>query len=68
VPHALIAAYGGDTVLAARKFAERIGSQVKLISLVDFDNDCMKTSLQVATALGDRLHGVRLDTRRASLA
>jgi nicotinate phosphoribosyltransferase len=62
VPHALIAAYGGDTVLATRKFAEHIGPGVKLISLVDFENDCGGTSLDVARALGDRLYGVRLDT------
>ncbi|HMH55415.1 MAG TPA: hypothetical protein VK535_04070 [Gemmatimonadales bacterium] len=62
VPHALIAAYGGDTVLATRKFAERIGPEVRLISLVDFENDCVRTSVEVARALGDRLHGVRLDT------
>jgi nicotinate phosphoribosyltransferase len=62
VPHALIAAYGGDTVLATRKFAEHIGPGVKLISLVDFENDCVRTSLEVARALGDRLYGVRLDT------
>ena len=62
VPHALIAAYGGDTVLATRKFAENIGPGVKLVSLVDFENDCVNTSLQVAEALGDRLYGVRLDT------
>jgi nicotinate phosphoribosyltransferase len=62
VPHALIAAYGGDTVLATRKFAERIGPEVKLISLVDFENDCVRTSLEVARAMGNRLYGVRLDT------
>jgi nicotinate phosphoribosyltransferase len=62
VPHALIAAYGGDTVLATRKFAEHIGPGVKLISLVDFENDCVRTSLEVARAVGDRLYGVRLDT------
>jgi nicotinate phosphoribosyltransferase len=62
VPHALIAAYGGDTVLATRKFAERIGPEVRLISLVDFENDCVRTSVDVARALGDRLYGVRLDT------
>jgi nicotinate phosphoribosyltransferase len=62
VPHALIAAYGGDSVLATRKFAEYIGPGVKLISLVDFANDCVRTSLEVARALGDRLYGVRLDT------
>jgi nicotinate phosphoribosyltransferase len=62
VPHALVAAYGGDTVLATRKFAERIGPEVRLISLVDFENDCVRTSLEVARDLGDRLYGVRLDT------
>jgi nicotinate phosphoribosyltransferase len=62
VPHALIAAYGGDTVLATGKFAEHIGPGVKLIGLVDFANDCVGTALQVARALGDRLYGVRLDT------
>jgi nicotinate phosphoribosyltransferase len=62
VPHALIAAYGGDTVLATRKFAERVGPSVKLVTLVDFENDCVRTSLEVAEALGERLSGVRLDT------
>jgi len=62
VPHALIAAYGGDTVLATKKFAEYINPSVHLISLVDFENDCVRTSLEVARALGRRLWGVRLDT------
>jgi len=62
VPHALIAAYGGDTVLASRKFAEHTDANVRLITLVDFDNDCVGTSLKVARAIGDRLYGVRLDT------
>jgi nicotinate phosphoribosyltransferase len=62
VPHALIAAYGGDTVRATAAFAEHMPEEVKVISLVDFENDCVRTSLEVARALGDRLHGVRLDT------
>ena len=62
VPHGLIAAYGGDTVLATRKFAEHMGPDGKLVALVDFENDCVRTSLEVAEALGDRLYGVRLDT------
>jgi len=62
VPHALIAAYGGDTVAATRKFADHLGPGVRLISLVDFHNDCVRTSLEVAEALGERLYGVRLDT------
>lgn len=62
VPHAMIAAYGGDTVQASLKFAHHMDESVRLITLVDFENDCVKTSLQVARALGERLYGVRLDT------
>jgi nicotinate phosphoribosyltransferase len=62
VPHALIAAYGGDSVLAARKFAQRFRGEMNITVLVDFDNDSVKTALAVADALGDQLWGVRLDT------
>jgi nicotinate phosphoribosyltransferase len=62
VPHALIAAYGGDTVAASRAFADQMPEDVRVITLVDFDNDCVGTSLAVARALGHRLFGVRLDT------
>jgi nicotinate phosphoribosyltransferase len=62
VPHGLIAAYGGDTVKASRKFAEHMPEDIGLVTLVDFDNDCVGTSLKVARALGSRLYGVRLDT------
>jgi nicotinate phosphoribosyltransferase len=62
VPHALIAAYGGDTVLATRKFAEYSDPATRIITLVDYHNDCVGTSLAVARALGERLSGVRLDT------
>lgn len=62
VPHALIAAYHGDTTLATRKFAEYMDPEVQIITLVDYDNDCVATSLDVARALGDRLWGVRIDT------
>jgi nicotinate phosphoribosyltransferase len=62
VPHALIAAFGGDTVLATKKFAEHIPGSVRVITLVDFENDCVGTSLACARGLGKRLYGVRLDT------
>jgi len=62
VPHSLIAAYNGDTVLATQKFAEYMSPSVNVIALVDFDNDCVGTSLKVARALGNRLYGVRMDT------
>jgi nicotinate phosphoribosyltransferase len=65
VPHALISSYGGNTVLAASKFAEWAPPDLNVTVLVDFENDSMKTSLEVARALGERLWGVRLDTSEA---
>ena len=62
LPHALIAAYDGDTVLAARKFAGWAPDDMNITVLVDFENDSVRTSLEVADALGPRLWGVRLDT------
>ena len=64
VPHALISAYGGNTVLAATKFAEHADRDVNVVVLVDFENDSVRTSLEVARALTERLWGVRLDTSR----
>jgi nicotinate phosphoribosyltransferase len=62
VPHGLIAAYRGDTVAAAKAFAHRYADEMNVTVLVDFDNDCVGTSLAVARELGDRLWAVRLDT------
>ena len=59
---ALIAAYGGNTVLAATKFAEWAPEDFRITVLVDFENDSVRTALDVARALGPRLWGVRLDT------
>ncbi len=62
IPHALIAAFGGDTVAATRAFAASVGDDVDVIALVDYENDSVATSLAVARALEARLWGVRLDT------
>jgi nicotinate phosphoribosyltransferase len=62
VPHSLIASYGGDTVLAARTFADWASPETNVTVLVDFENDSVRTALEVADELGDRLWGVRLDT------
>src|SRR5213080_507308 len=62
VPHALIAAYGGDTVAAARRFADWAPEGMSVTVLVDFENDSVRTAIDVARALGPRLWGVRLDT------
>jgi nicotinate phosphoribosyltransferase len=62
VPHSLIAAVGGDTVAAAKRIAKLLDEDSRLLVLVDHENDCAATSVQVARALGERLWGVRLDT------
>jgi nicotinate phosphoribosyltransferase len=62
VPHGLIAAYGGDTVRAAHKFAEHFYGSMNITVLVDFENNSVQTALEVARALGPKLWGVRLDT------
>jgi nicotinate phosphoribosyltransferase len=62
VPHSLIASYGANTVLAATKFADWASEDLNVTVLVDFENDSVKTALEVARALGPRLWGVRLDT------
>lgn len=62
VPHGLIAAYGGDTVRATVALARSLPDNVRIVSLVDFHNDSVATSLAVARAMGSRLWGVRLDT------
>jgi nicotinate phosphoribosyltransferase len=62
VPHSLISSYGGNTVLAATKFAEWALEDMNLTVLVDFENDSVTTALEVARELGPRLWGVRLDT------
>jgi nicotinate phosphoribosyltransferase len=62
IPHALIAAYGGDTVRASRSFAEWAPPEMHIVVLADFENDSARTALEVARVLGPRLWGVRLDT------
>src|SRR5690606_34470738 len=62
IPHALIACYHGSTVAAAEAFARHMDPDVNIVALVDFENDSVRTSLEVARALGPRLWCVRLDT------
>jgi nicotinate phosphoribosyltransferase len=62
VPHSLISGYGGNTALAATKFAEWAPPDLNVTVLIDFENDSVHTALEVARALGRRLWGVRLDT------
>ena len=61
-PHGLIAAFHGDTVKAAQVFADRFHDEMNITVLVDFENDSVRTAVEVAKALGPKLWGVRLDT------
>ena len=70
MPHALIAAYGGDVVaatLAFARYARAVEPDVAVVSLVDYHNDVVRDSLAVARAMRDEfgpgsLAGVRVDT------
>lgn len=62
IPHSLIAACGGDTLKATKLFDAYMDPKISRVALVDFDNDCVNTSLTIARELGDKLYGVRLDT------
>ena len=57
VPHGLIAAFGGDTVAAARAWADRYADEMNVTVLVDFENDSVRTALEVADALGEQAVG-----------
>lgn len=62
IPHALIAAYNGNTVKASKAFDTYIDPKVNRVALVDFSNDCVGTALAVAREMKDTLWAVRLDT------
>ena len=67
MPHALIAAFKGDTVAATLALAEATPDR-PIWALVDFENDSARTTLGVHQALKERgiaLAGVRLDTAAA---
>lgn len=53
IPHVLIASYGGLTSLAALKFDEYIDPSINRTILVDWDNDCIKTTLECLLLLFD---------------
>ena len=61
MPHAMILCFG-DTVRSAVAFDEHMPPDVLRIVLVDTFRDEPQESVAVAQALGQRLHGVRLDT------
>lgn len=62
VPHALVAAYGGDTVLAVRSCVRHTPNEILLVVPVDYENDAVATSLAVARSQETRVWGVQLAT------
>ena len=62
VPHGLIAACGGDTVEAARRFADMYYPESTSSRWSTSTTTAWPPSLACARALGERLWGVRLDT------
>ena len=60
IPHSLIAINDGNTLESIRLFSKHIDDRV--IALVDFNNDCISTSLNAAKLLKNKLWGVRVDT------
>jgi nicotinate phosphoribosyltransferase len=61
MPHALVLICG-DTVRAAKAFDQWVDAGVNRIVLIDTFHDEPEEALRVASALGERLWGVRLDT------
>jgi nicotinate phosphoribosyltransferase len=70
MPHAMIAAFDGDTVAATLAFARYVRDEepgVAVVALVDYENDAVGTSLAVARAMeaefgAGSLAAVRVDT------
>jgi nicotinate phosphoribosyltransferase len=61
MPHAMVLIFG-DTLAAAEAFDRHVEPGVPRTVLVDTFKDEVEESLRLAEAMGQRLHGVRLDT------
>jgi len=68
IPHALVIGIGSRsgsqnaTLQSAIAFDKHMDKNIKRVALVDTFNKEITDTLAVAKALGDKLHGVRLDT------
>lgn len=63
MPHALIQLFGGDLVQATKAYHEQFPGD-ELVALVDYNNDVITDSLELAHEFGDTLRGVRVDTSK----
>lgn len=57
IPHALIGAYQGSTSSACLAFDRQIDATVNRIALVDWDNDCIGTTLEIVKAFYQAYYG-----------
>lgn len=57
IPHALIGAYHGSTSAACLAFDRQIDATVNRIALVDWDNDCVGTTLELVKAYYKEYYG-----------
>lgn len=57
IPHALIGAYHGSTSAACLAFDRQIDATVNRIALVDWDNDCIGTTLEIVKAYYKEYYG-----------
>ncbi len=63
IPHALIGAYSGSTAAAALAFDRHVSADVNRIVLVDWDNDCIGTTLEVVKAYYTAYYGSNAEDR-----
>jgi nicotinate phosphoribosyltransferase len=66
MPHALIQLFNGDVVEASKAYHATYPED-DLIALVDYNNDVITDSLNVAREFGETLKGVRVDTSRTMI-
>ncbi|ATQ35767.1 nicotinate phosphoribosyltransferase [Mesoplasma entomophilum] len=61
MPHALIQAFDGDIIKATEAFY-RTFPESNLLSLIDYNNDCVRDAVKVANHFKEKLWAVRIDT------
>lgn len=61
MPHALIQMCGGDVVRACEIYLKTYPND-KITALVDYNNDVINDALRVASAFGEKIGAVRIDT------
>lgn len=68
IPHALIAAYNGNTSDAAIAFNKYVDGHVNRMVLVDWDNDVIGTTIKVAKDFYEHIYGEKPNIDRGDLS